>query len=109
MSANMSPTSLFAYTASRWLHLDKPQRDARYIEFNVDRLCEKVLSLCPSGTSIESCQKLEGGFSKAFIIKTNNGRHVVVKFPTSVAGPAGYVTNSEVATITYHKRNSVYL
>ncbi|EER29750.1 hypothetical protein CPC735_000060 [Coccidioides posadasii C735 delta SOWgp] len=59
MSANMSPTSMFAYTASQWLHLDKPQRDARYIEFNVDRLCEKVLSLCPSGTSIESCQKLE--------------------------------------------------
>nr|KMM72331.1 hypothetical protein CPAG_08628 [Coccidioides posadasii RMSCC 3488] len=40
MSANMSPTSLFAYTASRWLHLDKPQRDARYIEFNVDRLLQ---------------------------------------------------------------------
>ncbi|KMU78074.1 hypothetical protein CISG_06836 [Coccidioides immitis RMSCC 3703] len=106
MSANMSPTSLFAYTASRWLHLDKPQRDARYIEFNFDRLCEKVLSLCPSGTSIESCQKLEGGFSKAFIIKTNNGRRVVAKFPTSVAGPARYVTNSEVATITYLQCNT---
>ncbi|EFW19952.1 conserved hypothetical protein [Coccidioides posadasii str. Silveira] len=98
--------SLFAYTSGRWLHLDKPQRDARYIHFNFDRLCEKVLSLCPSATFIESCEKLEGGFSKAFVMKTNNGRRVVAKFPMSVAGPATYVTNSEVATITYLQRHT---
>ncbi|KAF3491941.1 uncharacterized protein GIQ15_01458 [Arthroderma uncinatum] len=99
--AASSNYSMYAYTAGRWLHLDKAQRNARYIEFNFDRLCEKVLSLCPSATSIESCQKLEGGFSKVLILKTDNGRDIVVKFPTSVAGSARHVTNSEVATITY--------
>ncbi|TPX20163.1 hypothetical protein DIZ76_016051 [Coccidioides immitis] len=93
--------SLFAYTAGRWLHLDRQQREARYLQFNFQRLCEKVLSLCPSATSIESCQKLEGGFSRAFVITANDGRRVVAKFPTSVAGPATHVTNSEVATISY--------
>ncbi|PGG97356.1 hypothetical protein AJ79_09227 [Helicocarpus griseus UAMH5409] len=106
ISGTMSATSLFAYTAGRWLHLDKPQRDARYIEFDFGRLCEKVLSLCPSATSIQSYQKLEGGFNKAFVFRTNNDKHVVAKFPTSVAGPARYVTNSEVATITYLQRNT---
>ena len=96
-------SALFAYTSGRWLHLDKPQRDARYIGFNFDRLCERVLSLCRSATSIESCEKLEGGFSRAFVMKTDNGRCVVAKFPMSVAGPAGYVTNSEVATVAYCK------
>ncbi|KKZ66492.1 hypothetical protein EMCG_07772 [[Emmonsia] crescens] len=101
LSGNMSPTSLFEYTAGRWLHLDKQQRDARYIEFNMDRLFEKVLSLRPSATSVTSCQKIEGGFSKAFIIETDDGRCAVAKLPTSVAGLARHVTNSEVATITY--------
>ncbi|OJD20124.1 hypothetical protein ACJ73_08543 [Blastomyces percursus] len=101
LSGNMSPTSLFEYTAGRWLHLDKQQRDARYIEFNIDRLFEKVISLRPSATSVTSCQKIEGGFSKAFIIETDDGRCAVAKLPTSVAGPARHITNSEVATITY--------
>ncbi|KAK2765358.1 hypothetical protein FQN54_008204 [Arachnomyces sp. PD_36] len=96
----------FDYTAGRWLHLDQPQREARYIRFNVDHLYKKVLSLCPSATSIESCQKLEGGFSRAFIITTNDESRVVAKFPTSVAGPARYVTNSEVATITYLREHT---
>ncbi|PGH34445.1 hypothetical protein GX50_02713 [[Emmonsia] crescens] len=68
----------FAYTASRWLHLNNLQREG-------------------------CCEKLEGGFSKAFIITTDDGRCVVAKFLTSVAGPATFVTNSEVATITYCK------
>ncbi|QSS65906.1 hypothetical protein I7I51_06757 [Histoplasma capsulatum] len=106
MLQHLSSSTAFAYTAGRWLHLDKLQRDARYLEFNLDCLYERVLSLCPSATSIKSCQKLEGGFSRAFVITTNNGRQVVAKFPTSVAGPARYVTNSEVATITYLRRHT---
>lgn len=93
--------ALFAYTSGRWLHLDKLQRDARYLKFDFSRLCQKVLSVCPSATSIKSCEKLEGGFSKAFIMKTDCRRRVVAKFRMSVVGPASYVTNSEVAAITY--------
>ncbi|KAI1925858.1 hypothetical protein LOZ65_002669 [Ophidiomyces ophidiicola] len=106
MSTSVSQKSLFAYTAGRWLHLDKAQRDARYVEFDFDRLCEKVLSLCPSATSVESFYKLEGGFSKVLVLNTNNGKRIVVKFPTSVVGPARYVTNSEVATMTYLQHNT---
>ncbi|EEH22903.2 hypothetical protein PABG_05114 [Paracoccidioides brasiliensis Pb03] len=101
MAEHQFKKSPFAYTSGRWLHLDKLQREARYIQFNFDCLCDKVLSLCPSATSIQSYQKLEGGFNRAFIFTTDDGRRVVAKFPTSVAGSARFVTNSEVATITY--------
>ncbi|KAI1963503.1 hypothetical protein LOZ58_002337 [Ophidiomyces ophidiicola] len=49
---------------------------------------------------------LEGGFSKVLVLNTNNGKRIVVKFPTSVVGPARYVTNSEVATMTYLQHNT---
>lgn len=71
------------------------------MKFNIDQLCKKVLSLCPSAISIRSCKKLEGGFSKAFVITTDNGKRLVAKLPTSVAGPPRLVTNSEVATMAY--------
>ncbi|EEP78409.1 predicted protein [Uncinocarpus reesii 1704] len=96
----------FAYTAGRWLHLDKEQRQARYLRFDFDALCEKVLSLSPLAASIQSCQKLEGGFSRAFIFTTDDGRRVVAKFPMPVAGSPRFITNSEVATITYLKSNT---
>ncbi|PGH11609.1 hypothetical protein AJ79_04749 [Helicocarpus griseus UAMH5409] len=93
--------SPFAYTAGKWLHLDKLQREARYVAFDFERLCEKVLTLCPSAKAIESCEKIEGGFSRAFIMTTDDGRRVVAKYPTSVAGEPRFTTNSEVATVTY--------
>ncbi|GBF61013.1 altered inheritance of mitochondria protein 9 [Trichophyton mentagrophytes] len=97
---------MFPYTAGRWLHLDKQQHDARYVKFDFDRLCEKILSLYPSATSIKDFQKIEGGFSKVFIIRTDNDENAVVKLPTSVAGSARHITNSEVATIMYLKSNT---
>lgn len=90
--------ALFAYTSGHWLRLDKSQCEARYIKFNFDRLFEAV-SLCPGATSVESVEKREGGFSKAFVVKMDNGSSVFVKFPTSDVGERRYVTNSEVATV----------
>jgi hypothetical protein len=66
----------------------------------------KVISLCsPSAavSSIKSCEKIDGGFSRAFIIIMGNGKRVVAKFPTAAAGPGRFVTNSEVATMEYSK------
>lgn len=100
--------AMFPYTGGRWLHLDRQQRDARHVKFDFDHLCEKVLSLYPSATSIKNIQKIEGGFSKVFIIRTDNDENVVVKLPTSVAGSARHITNSEVATIMYCKEFIVY-
>lgn len=70
--------------------------------FDFNRLCERILSLCPSATSIKACQKMEGGFSRAFIMTTDDGRSIMAKLPTHVAGLAAHVTNSEAAIITYY-------
>ncbi|KAK2789274.1 hypothetical protein FQN51_002723 [Onygenales sp. PD_10] len=96
----------FDYTSGRWLRLDDEQRKARRVKFNIHQLLKRVLSLSPSAVSIKSCRKLEGGFSKVFVFTTNDGKQVVAKFPTSVAGPPEQVTDSEVATMTYLKSHT---
>ena len=98
MSADLDP---YAYTSGRWLRNDKLERDARFIKFNFDALCKRVVELCPGAGSIESCEKKEGGFNRVFVFTCDNARRVVAKLPTMVAGPPRLTTNSEVATITY--------
>lgn len=89
----MTQINPFEHTSGRWLRLDSEQREARRVNFNIDQLCKRVLSLCPAAASIQSCQKLERGFSKAFVITTDDGNRLVAKFPTSVAGPPRLVTH----------------
>lgn len=89
------------YTSGRWLRHDKLQRDARYINFDFDKLCKKVIELCHGATSVTSYEKNEGGFNRVFIFTCDNGQRIVARLPTRVAGPPGLTTNSEVATIKY--------
>ncbi|KAJ5585478.1 kinase-like domain-containing protein, partial [Penicillium hispanicum] len=49
---------------------------------------------CPSISKLA-----EGGFNKVFLLRANNGREVIARIPTSIAGPPHYTTASEVATL----------
>lgn len=53
------------YTDGRWLRNDQKERDMRYIAFNFDALCGKILKLCPGAGSIANCEKIEGGFNRS--------------------------------------------
>ncbi len=44
---------------------------------------------------------MEGGFSKAFLMTTDDGAEVVAKIPCPIAGRAMYSTASEVAVLQY--------
>ncbi|OJJ70401.1 hypothetical protein ASPBRDRAFT_197108 [Aspergillus brasiliensis CBS 101740] len=43
----------------------------------------------------------EGGFNKVFLLRAKDGREVVARIPTPIAGPPHYTTASEVATMDF--------
>lgn len=92
-----------AYTSGYWLRYNKLEIDARYIVFNFDALCRRIVKLCPGATSIAKCDKKEGGFNRVFIFTTDNAEIVVARLPFAFAGPPSLATNSEVATIRYRE------
>ena len=97
------PLNPRTYTNGRWLYRDKLERDARYIEFNFDELCKRIIELCPGAGSIASYEKKEGGYNRVFIFTCDNWERIVARLPTWVAGPSRLTTNSEVATIKYRE------
>ncbi|KFZ17573.1 hypothetical protein V501_01662 [Pseudogymnoascus sp. VKM F-4519 (FW-2642)] len=94
------------YTSGRWLRHDKLQIDSRYIEFDFDALCRRVIELSPGATSIATNDKKEGGFNRVFIFTTDNAETLVARLPFAFAGPPSLATNSEVATIRYLQTNT---
>lgn len=85
------------------LRRDKLERDARYIKFNFDELRKRVIELCYGAASITSYEKKEGGFNRIFIFTCDNGKRIVARLPTRVAGPLKLTTNSKVAIIKHRE------
>jgi len=46
---------------------------------------------------------MEGGFSKALLMRKKDGSEVIAKIPFPIAGPPKYTTASEVAVLRYCK------
>ncbi|KAF3481968.1 uncharacterized protein GIQ15_04727 [Arthroderma uncinatum] len=90
-----------AYTAGRFLHQDELQRSVRHIQFNFSKLCEVAIRLSEGASRVTSYEKKEGGYNRVFILSLDNGRRLVARIPTRVAGAPRLTTNSEVATIAY--------
>lgn len=90
-----------AYTSGRWLRQDKVERDSRYIKFNFEALCQRIIDLCPGADAIATCQKIEGGFNRVFIFTLDNAKQIVARLPFPLAGPTKLTTASEVATVRY--------
>ena len=91
----------YTYTSGRWLRSDELERESRFIGFDFDALCRRVIELCPDVSFITSYDKKEGGFNRVFIFHTDNAKRIVAKLPFALAGPSRLTTNSEVATIKY--------
>lgn len=91
------------YTSGRWLHCNKEQIQARYIEFDFDALCRKVVEHCPGSKRIAQCKKIEGGFNRVFLFIMDDEQTLLARLPFSIAGPPRLVTHSEVATIAYSR------
>lgn len=44
---------------------------------------------------------MEGGFSKALLLRKQDGSEMIAKIPFAIAGPPKYTTASEVAVLRY--------
>jgi hypothetical protein len=91
------------YTRGRWLIDDALQQEARYLSFNYVELCTVVLSNSPGAKSITAVESKDGDNVRVLNFSLDNGRKVVAKLPTSVAGPRRLTTNSEAANMEYSK------
>ncbi|KAL8901341.1 MAG: hypothetical protein Q9207_005255 [Kuettlingeria erythrocarpa] len=99
--APITEEELFEYNNGRFLLEEKQQYSRRYMKFNVQKLCEKVSSITEHGAPVCKIDKMEGGFSKALLMTTEDGAEVVAKIPNPTAGRAKYSTASEAAVLQY--------
>jgi hypothetical protein len=100
----ISREDVFRYTNGRFLADEAAQIAKRYVRFDLDKLCDLVVSVSGSQKSpVCKIDKMEGGFSKALLMMMENGSEAVVKIPCSNAGRPMYSTASEVAVLNYGK------
>ncbi|KAJ6096620.1 hypothetical protein N7486_007366 [Penicillium sp. IBT 16267x] len=93
------------YDSGRWLLNEGQELALRFIDFDFDALCSKLLEL--SGKQdLLNCEKIEGGSNRAFIFTFNDDRQLVAKLSFRVAGPATLITASEIATIQYLQKKT---
>ncbi|KAL8966267.1 MAG: hypothetical protein Q9183_003448 [Haloplaca sp. 2 TL-2023] len=85
--SEISKESLYEYTNGRFLYDEKSQLAKRYLQFDVTKLCEEA-SRVTSGSTVQSIEKMEGGFSKALLMTMSNGKEVIAKLPCPNAGRA---------------------
>ena len=95
---------MFKYTNGRFLANEKKALDRRYVTFDIDRLCA-IAASTGQHSPVCAIEKMEGGFSKALLLRKEDGSEIVAKIPFSIAGPPKYTTASEVAVLQYRKHS----
>jgi hypothetical protein len=71
------------------------------VRFNIGALCDIAAVAGDEPSPIITIEKMEGGFSKALLMKKENGQEVIAKIPCRIAGPACLTTASEVGVLEY--------
>jgi hypothetical protein len=71
----------YNYTTGRWLRRDALDQNARFIQFDFEALCRKIVALCPGASSITSYEKKEGGFNRVLAFHTDNAERIVARLP----------------------------
>ncbi|CRL22961.1 Protein kinase-like domain [Penicillium camemberti] len=91
----------FQNTSRRWIFNEADRLGERYVKFRpaeLQRIAGEAVQqdYCPDMSKLA-----EGGFNKVFLLRAKNGREVIARIPTPVAGPPHYTTASEVATMEF--------
>lgn len=73
----------------------------RYVKFRPTEL-QRIAGEAVQQDYYPDIAKLaNGGFNKVFLLRAKNGREVIARIPTPIAGPPHYTTASEVATLNF--------
>lgn len=98
---------LFKYTNGRFLAKEEHEISKRFVHFDVDRLCDVIAGISGTVASpVSKIEKMEGGFSKALLVKTMDGSEYIAKVPCPNAGKPMYGTASEVAVLDFGKTST---
>ncbi|KAJ5211222.1 Aminoglycoside phosphotransferase [Penicillium cf. griseofulvum] len=97
---------LFAYTNGHFLVDEQNQLSRRYVRFDLDALCNTASTAGGNTSPIIAIEKMEGGFSKAFLMRKDNGTEVIAKIPCRIAGPPSLTTSGEVGVLEYVRRHT---
>lgn len=105
---SISREELYTYSNGRFLVNEAHAFSRRHVRFDVDQLCN-VAAAVGLASPIQSIEKMEGGFSKALLMRREDGSEMIAKIPFPIAGPSKYTTASEVAVLEYRKVLVVFM
>jgi len=74
---------------------------ARYRHFDVSSLQQAACKAVGATTCTSFTKIGEGNYNKAYKLELNDGQRVIAKIPRPNAGPKGFTTASEVATMEF--------
>ncbi|KAL4896051.1 putative mitochondria protein Fmp29 [Aspergillus ambiguus] len=91
----------FRNTSRRWIFNETDRLNERFVKFRPTEL-QRIAGEAVQQDYCPDISKLpEGGFNKVFVLRARNGREVIGRIPTPIAGPPHYTTASEVATMDF--------
>ncbi|RHZ47802.1 uncharacterized protein CDV56_104518 [Aspergillus thermomutatus] len=102
----ISREDLFAYTNGHFLIDEEHQLSRRYVRFDLDALCGTAAMAGGDSSRVAAIDKMEGRFSKAFLMKRTDGTDVIAKIPCRIAGPPSLTTAGEVGVLEYVRRHT---
>ncbi|KAH9210302.1 phosphotransferase enzyme family protein [Leptodontidium sp. 2 PMI_412] len=108
MDSRRDLDALSRFTSGRWLWGEREQLAARYVKFDLTKLCRVAASAIGSESCVQVVKVSEGQFNKVFLLTMDDGREVIAKLPNPNAGRAHFTTASEVATMDFLK-NTLHL
>lgn len=73
----------------------------RYVKFRLAELRRVAGEAVQQDYCYDIIKIAEGGFNKVFLLRAKDGREVIARIPTPIAGPSYYTTASEVATMDF--------
>ncbi|CAG7918334.1 unnamed protein product [Penicillium olsonii] len=91
----------FQDTLLRWIFNETDRLNERYVKFRPTELQRIAGEAVQQDYRPYITMLAEGGFNKVFLLRAKNGREVIARIPTPVAGPPHYTTASEVATMDF--------
>lgn len=106
---DFSDEDFYRYTRLRFLMDGRHRMSERYVRFDLRELCRLAAKAVGSEECVKITKYPDGMSNKAFLMAMNDGKEVVAKIPTPIAGRPHFTTASEVATMDFVCRVSVQL
>lgn len=93
--------ALHRFTSGRWLWGEREQLAARYVKFDLQRLCRIAASSIGSNACAKVVKLPEAQYNKVLLLTMDDGKEAIARLRNPNAGRPHYTTASEVATMNF--------